>query len=140
MRLALSAAVVGCALVSGCASPGPLPVPAADFAQMLEQRGLVLTPYEIAYDRAFERIDSAAYVTTYLVRGVEPPTRRRSAATVSVYLFETEGKARAGIGGLRHTEPGADVYADGALVAVVRGDTPGLALAMRRRFGPPVDA
>ena len=138
MRLALPLAFCVVAL-AGCATSGPLPAPVQDLVGVLEGRGLQLTPCNVCNGQAFERVDSTALVASYTVRGIEPPTRRRTLAVLDAYVFETEAHARAGLPLLRHIHPVGRIYADGPLVAVTQGATPGLELAMRRRFGPPVD-
>ena len=132
-------AVAASGPLAGCATAVALPAPAADLVRTLEGRGLQLQPYDVGYDRAFDRVDSLAHVGTYLVRGVEPPTRRRTAAVLDVYLFETDAGARAAVFELRRIHEVGALYVDGPLVALSRGQTPGLELALRRRFGPPLD-
>ena len=138
-RSLLALAVAASWVAAGCATSGPLPAAVDGLIESLEQRGLQLLPYDIGYDRAFDRVDPEAHVATYLVRGVEPPTRRRTAAVLDLYQFETEAAAGAAVPELRHIHAAGTLYVDGRLVALARGDTPGLQLALRRRFGAPRD-
>lgn len=138
MRFRFSLALAACAAV-GCATTGPLPAAASGLVEELEQRGLQLVPYDVGYDRAFDRVDPEAHVVTYAVGGIEPPTKRRTAAVLSVFQFATDAQAEADLGRLRRTYPTDDLYVDGRLAVLVTGTTPGLDLALRRRFGPPVD-
>lgn len=133
LPLALCAAAA-CVAV-GCATTGPLPPAVDGLVGELERRGLQLLPYDVGYDRAFDRVDPGAHVATYAAGGIEPPTQRRTYAVLSVFQLSADADAPR----LRRVYPAGDLYVDGRLAVLVTGETPGLDLALWRRFGPPVD-
>lgn len=127
------------ALLSGCVfGLGPLPPEVDDLSDYLRRQNLRLVPAEVAYDRAFERIDPDAHVVTYEVTVAGPTSSpHRRGAYIDVFWFASEDATEAGVAGLRRVHGAGSIYVDGRLVVYLRGETPGLQFALERRFGTP---
>ena len=128
-------------LLAGCVTfgRGPLPAEVEGVVDYLEARNFRLVPDRVAYDQAFERVDSTAHVMTFEVSAVEPPPRRfRRPAFIDVYQFQTDAATATGVRALLLRHCRGDVYADGPLVVCARGDVADLELVLLNRFGSPV--
>ena len=134
--------VLALAALAGCTlGLGPLPADVEALADDLERRGLRLTPYDAAYDRAFDSVDAGAHVVTYEVTALDAErTPGSRGALLDVYRFRSDAAVERGLEGLRRIHATGELYRDGRVVVHARGDAPGLRLALGRRYGAPVQA